>query len=34
MKAVTSEEIERSLNSGPTRPFSEAIAKLRQKYGT
>ncbi len=31
---VTTEEIERSLASGPARPFSEAIAELRRKYGT
>jgi hypothetical protein len=31
---VTTEEIERSLASGPVRPFSETIAELRRKYGT
>jgi hypothetical protein len=33
MNAVTTEEIERSLKSGPGRQFSEVIAELRQKYG-
>ena len=33
MNAVTAQDIERSLKSGPGRPFSEVIAELRQKYG-
>ena len=33
MESVTSEEIERSLRSGPCRPFAEIIAELRQRYG-
>jgi len=34
MRDVTSEEIERSLASGPGRPFREAIDELRRKHGT
>lgn len=33
MENVTTEEIEKSLSSGPTRLFSEAIEELRRKYG-
>ena len=33
MEAVSEEEIERSLKSGPCRPFAEVIAELRQRYG-
>jgi hypothetical protein len=33
-REVTTEDIERSLASGPSRPFSETIAELRRKYGT
>jgi hypothetical protein len=31
MREVTSEEIEASLGSGPTRPFREAIDELKQR---
>jgi hypothetical protein len=33
MNAVTKEEIEASLASGPGRPLAEIIADLRSKYG-
>ena len=33
LREVTTEEIEKSLASGPGRPFAEAIAELRRKYG-
>ena len=33
MREVTTEEIERSLASGPGRPFREVIDELRKKYG-
>ena len=33
MERVTTEEIERSLASGPGRPFREVIDELRRKYG-
>ena len=33
-REVTKEEIEMSLASGPGRPFAEAIAELRRKYGS
>jgi len=33
MEQVSTEEIERSLASGPGRPFREVIEELRRKYG-
>ena len=33
MENVNTEEIEKSLSSGPTRLFSEVIEELRRKYG-
>lgn len=33
MEQITPEEIERSLASGPGRPFREVIDELRRKYG-
>ena len=33
MEAVTEEEIEQSLKSGPCRPFADVIADLKRRYG-
>jgi hypothetical protein len=33
MNHFTAEDAERSLNSGPGRPFREVIDELRRKYG-
>lgn len=33
MREITTEEIEKSLASGPGRPFREVIDELRRKYG-